>query len=135
MDELFKNINDAEKNILLQSLEANIMNFKKNNIILSSIKDQNFICILVYGHLQIIKNDYNGNKTIIEDLYENDLFGTMISSITTNLECDFYTKEDRKILLIDFDDVINNKSSLPCFNQFLKNMLLIISNKILVPVI
>ena len=53
MDELFKNINDAEKNILLQSLEANIMNFKKNNIILSSIKEQNFICILVYGHLQI----------------------------------------------------------------------------------
>lgn len=131
MDELFKNISDAEKNILLQSLEANIMNFKKNNIILSSIKDQNFICILVYGHLQIIKNDYNGNKTIIEDLYENDLFGTMISSITTNLECDFYTKEDSKILLIDFDDVINNKSNLQCFNQFLKNMLLIISNKIL----
>lgn len=130
MDELFYNINDLQKLKLLKTLEANTMFFKKNNIILSSVKQENIICILVSGHLQIIKTDYNGNRIIIEDLKENSVFGSMTSSIS-NTEYDILTKEDSKIIVIDFNEIITyDETKSYYFNQFLKNLLKIMSHKI-----
>lgn len=130
MDELFYNIDTKQKHKLLKILEANTMTFKKNNLILSSVKQENIICILVTGHLQIIKTDYDGNRTIIEDLKENSVFGSMTSSIS-NTEYDILTKEDSQIIIIDFNEIINyNESNANYFNQFLKNLLKIMSQKI-----
>lgn len=130
MDELFYNIDTKQKHRLLRVLEANTLVYKKNNIILSSVKQDNVICILVSGHLQIIKTDYDGNRTIIEDLEENSVFGSMTSSIS-NSEYDILTKEDSKIIVIDFDEVINyDETKNHYFNQFLKNLLQIMSKKI-----
>lgn len=130
MDELFYNIDNKQKAKLLKLLEATTSTFKKNNIIMSSVKQDNIICILISGHLQIIKTDYNGNRTIIEDLKENSIFGTITSSIS-NHEYDILTKEDSKIIIIDFNEIITyNESNTYYFNQFLKNLLSIMSNKI-----
>lgn len=130
MDDLFKLIDNKQKQKLLKLLEANTSIFKKNNIILSSVKQDNIICVLIYGHIQIIKTDYNGNRTIIEDLKENSVFGTITSSIANN-EYDIITKEDSKIIIIDFNEIINyNESNTIYFNQFLKNLLSIMSEKI-----
>lgn len=130
MDELFYNIDNRQKNKLIKVLEANTYIFKKNNMILSSVKQDNIICVLVYGHLQIIKTDYNGNRTIIEDLKDNSVFGSITSSIANN-EYDILTKEDTKIIVIDFNEIITyDESNTSYFNQFLKNLLTIMSNKI-----
>lgn len=130
MNNLFENIDNRYKARLLKELEANTFLFKKNNIILSSVKQDNIICILVTGHLQIIKTDYNGNRIIIEDLKENSVFGSITSSIA-NSEYDILTKEDSKIIVIDFNEIINyDEYKTIYFNQFLKNLLLIMSDKI-----
>ncbi len=130
MNELFYNIDNKQKLKLLKELEANTFFFKKNNIILSSVKQENIICILITGHLQIIKTDYNGNRTIIEDLKGNSIFGSITSSIA-NSEYDILTKEDSKIIVIDFNEIINYEETKSYyFNQFLKNLLNIMSNKI-----
>ena len=130
MSDLFKGIDNKQKQKLLRFLEASTLISKKNNIILSSVKQDNIICVLVSGHLQIIKTDYNGNRTIIEDLKENSVFGSITSSISNN-EYDIITKEDSKIIIIDFNEIINyNESNTNYFNQFLKNLLSIMSDKI-----
>ena len=130
MDELFYNIDHNQRLKLLKILEANTMTFKKNNLILSSVKQENIICLLVTGHLQIIKTDYNGNRTIIEDLKENTVFGSMTLPISNN-EYDILTKEDSQIIIIDFNEIIDySESNTNYFNQFLKNLLKIISQKI-----
>ena len=106
------------------------MILKKNNLMLSSVKHENIICILITGHLQIVRTDYYGNRTIIEDLKENSIFGSMISSIS-NTEYDVLAKEDAQIVIIDFNEIINyNEVNTKYFNQFLKNLLKIISQKI-----
>ena len=130
MDELFYNIDNRQKLKLLKELEASTLTFKKNTIILSSIKQDNIICILVSGHIQIIKTDYNGNRIIIEDLKENSVFGSITSSIS-NSEYDILTKEDSKIIIIDFNEIITyDESKSYYFNQFLKNILKVMSEKI-----
>ena len=130
MDELFFNIDTLEKHRLLKILESHTMILKKNNLMLSSVKHENIICILITGHLQIVRTDYYGNRTIIEDLKENSIFGSMISSIS-NTEYDVLAKEDAQIVIIDFNEIINyNEVNTKYFNQFLKNLLKIISQKI-----
>lgn len=129
MVNLFNKIKPKEKEKILQYLEANSLFYKKNTTILNSVKYENIIGIVVEGHLQIIKTDYNGNNSIIEELFENDIFGFNFSSISNN-EQSIITKEDSKIIIMYFDEIINNDFNYPYYNQFLKNLLLIMSKKI-----
>lgn len=129
MNELFYNINSLEKDKILSYLEANTLSYKKNTTILSTQKKDNIIGIVVSGYLQVVKTNYSGNNIIIEDLEENAIFGTIMSSLS-NSEYSLITKEDSKIILIYFDSIINNSHTFKYFNQFLKNLLRIMSNKI-----
>ena len=130
MVNLFDNINEKNKEKLLKLLEADIFIFKKNTTILSTIKNENIIGIVVHGNIQIIQNDYNGNRIIIEKLSENSIFGTMFSSIS-NKEYDIVTKEDSKIIIIEYNRIIENTyNNYSFYHQFIQNLLQILSNKI-----
>lgn len=131
MNELFYNIDPKQKQKLLRSLEGNTYFYKGNHIILSNLKKDNIIGIIIEGHIQITKTDYNGNRIIIEDLKENSVFGTMTQSISYK-EYDIYCKSNSKIIIIDFDQIINyDESKSYYFTQFLKNLLKILSEKII----
>lgn len=129
MTNLFNNIDEKNKQKLLKSFEANTLTFKKDTTILSTLKNDNIIGIILEGCVQIIKTDYNGNRTIIEDLEENDVFGSSISYLKSN-EHDVITKEDTKLILIDYINILNPKETNLYYNTFLKNLLNILNEKI-----
>lgn len=129
MTNLFANITDKNKEKILRILEATSLNFKPNCQILTSVKLNNMIGVVLSGYMQIIRTDYNGNRTIIEELTENDVFGTTISSLTT--ECEIITKEETKIVIIDFNNILNDvENNLSYYKQFIKNLLEIYTDKI-----
>lgn len=128
--DLFYNITDREKDRLLKLIEANTFTFKKDKIILSTISQENIIGIVISGIIQIVRNEYNGDRIIIEELGENSIFGSKISSIN-NSEYDIITKEDTKIIIMEYNRILSfNEFNYKFYNQFIKNLLLIISNKI-----
>lgn len=129
MNDLFNNILNEHRDKILKSLEGNTLHFKKNNTILSNIKQENIIGIILEGYVQIVKTDYNGNRTIIEDLYDNDIFSSKLSNISNN-EYSIVTKEDTKLIILYFNEILNNELNTSYYNQFLKNLLHIMSNKI-----
>lgn len=129
MTNLFNNIDEKNKQKLLKSFEANTLTFKKDTTILSTLKNDNIIGIILEGCVQIIKTDYNGNRTIIEDLEENNIFGSSISYLKSN-EHDVITKEDTKLILIDYINILNPKENNLYYNTFLKNLLNILNEKI-----
>lgn len=130
MINLFDKINEKNKEKLLKLLEANTFTVKKETSILKTYKQDNIIGIVVSGYIQIIRNDYNGNRSIIEELEENSIFGSMFSSIS-NRECDVYTKEDSKIIIIDYKNIIDTaNTNYSFYNQFIQNLLKIFSEKI-----
>lgn len=130
MASIFDKISVKNKIKLLRLLEANTISYKKDEHILSTMKNDNSIGIIVSGNAQIIRTDHNGIRTIIEDLEEEDIFGTVISSLK-NSEYEIVTREDTTIILIDFVHIINyTDNSKAYYNQFIKNLLLIVTTKI-----
>lgn len=131
MVNLFHNISEKNQEKLLRLLEANTFTFKKDMTILSTIGNENIIGIVVSGYIQIIQNDYNGNRTIIEELEENSIFGSMLSGIS-NSEYDIVTKEDSKIIILEYDRIIDGvKNNYSFYTQFIQNLLQLMSDKII----
>lgn len=127
--DLFENISEKNKQKILRLIEANTAVYKKDQTILSTLKNDNIIGIVLYGYLQIIKIDYNGNVTIIEKLEDNSIFGSMFSNIS-NQEYQLITKEETKIIIIEYDQILLQANNSPYYYQFIQNLLKLISTKI-----
>ncbi len=129
MINLFQNISPKNREKLLYTLESSRLTFPKNQLILANITRGNIIGILISGMMQIIKTDYNGNRTIIEELEENDVFGTHITPLSS-MDYDILTKEECIVYIVDYDEILNLDLSKDYYNQFIKNLLEITIEKI-----
>jgi len=130
MKTLFDKMTEKDKQKLLKHLEASTLKFKPNSVISSMIREDNIIGIITKGYIQIIKTDYNGNRIIIDELEENDIFGTLLFSLKKN-EYNVLAKEETEIIIIDYDQILSNEpTNKEYYNQFLKNLLTIIMRKI-----
>ena len=124
MINIFNKISVNNQKKLLKLLEANTLFFKKDSTVLSHVKG-NIIGVILEGYAQIIRTDYNGNTTIIEELEEGNIFGSTISSLN-RIEYDIVTKEDTKIIFFDYDLILNfQNNNYSYYNQFIKNILTI----------
>ena len=122
MVSIFNKISVNNQKKLLKLLEANTIFFKKDSVLSSMIKG-NIIGVVIEGYAQIIRTDYNGNRTIIEELVEGSVFGSFISSLNNN-EYNVLTKEDTKIIFFDYEFIINfENNGYSYYNQFIKNLL------------
>ena len=130
MANLFENI--SEKNILKlkRILSANTVKYKKNVNILSNVNQDNFIALVDSGSIQFIFNDYDGNKTIIEELNTGEMFGNLISNIASE-EITCITKEDTQITYIEFDEITNDEIIKNDFYIiFIKNLIRLLTEQL-----
>ncbi len=130
MNTPFASISETQKNKLFKLLESHIFTFNKNQEILPTIKNENIVCILLEGHAHIVNIDYNGYETLVEDLFENSVFGSSISDIDSN-ECQIRAIEYSKILVIDYNKLIDvSHINHNYYNIFINNLFNIIHYKI-----
>ncbi len=125
------NIKEFTKQLQNSCTKIQIKKVEKNNTITTYIKNRNQIYILASGKADLIKYDVNGNKTIIETLNENDIFGEVFFPITSNNELFVVAKENCEVISFTFDDIIKKCSRTCKFHETLKTSLLnLIINKI-----
>lgn len=126
---LFSNISEKNKEKLLKLIEANTVRYHKDINVLSGEKLKNYIAIIESGCLQMVVTDYNGNNIIMEELKENDVFGSMITNHSD--EYSIITKEDTVITYIDYDEISNSEIVKTDFYIiFMKNLLTLLTNQL-----
>ena len=124
----FENISKKNINKLLDLLYADVINVEKNSAVSKSIIDNNSIGIIVEGYLQILRTNYNGNTIIIDELVENNVFGSSLSYVQSN-EYEIIAKEDSKIIIMDENLLLNfSEPNKQYYNQFIKNMFQILGD-------
>ena len=129
MISLFKDITPNNKGKLLKLLETSNFTYQKGVNIAYLFKDKESIGLVLSGSLDIIRIDYNGTRTIIETIYEEEILGTSLTSLLSN-DYEIITREDTKILWLDYNIILGiNDIKYTYYNQFIKNLLMIALEK------
>lgn len=129
MISLFKDITPNNKGKLLKLLETSNFTYQKGVNIAYLFKDKESIGLVLSGSLNIIRIDYNGTRTIIETIYEEEILGTSLTSLLSN-DYEIITREDTKILWLDYNIILGiNDIKYTYYNQFIKNLLMIALEK------
>lgn len=130
MTNLFENINEQNIKKIKRFLRATTITYPKNVNILSNVNQDDFIAIIDNGSIQFISTDYNGNKSIIEDITEGGMFGS-ITSLINNEEISCITKEATQITYIEYNSITNDEIiKSDSYILFIKNLIKILSEQV-----
>ena len=79
--------------------------FFKGETITTYLEKRNQLCILLKGEADLIRYDFNGNKTIIGQFSENDIFGEALYPANTNNELFVLAKTNCDVLFFSYDNL------------------------------
>lgn len=128
---LFHDIKKEDLKIMFSCLGAYTKTYKKNEIIYLENHDIRFIGIILSGRVNMIKEDSNGNNSILVYLKIGDLFGeTFACSNLTISKVSFVSTNKCKILFIPFHKVLYTcKMTCTFHHRLIENMIEYISTK------
>ena len=130
MNDLFFNIPESDKKTLLLNLRAIKSQFP-SGVTVFNAENNNTIGIIDSGFVQIIRNDYNGDRILVEELSKNQIFVTRISSITSH-DYEVVSVSPCTITFIDFTEIYSDRiKKLPYYLQLQENLIRIMSDIIL----
>ncbi len=130
MQNAFHNISSNNKKKLLTLLESKEEHFTKGSSILANYTNENIVGIIEEGLIQVIKISNNGTTNIIQELSSKEVFTTNVNTFFN--DADIIALEDSKIIIIDYDYIVENlDNNKEYFNQFIKNLFVIMNERIL----
>lgn len=128
---LFKNIKENDIIPMLSCLGTKINDYKKGQFIFSVGDKVDHIGILLKGNVHVIKENFEGERTIIAALTTGDYFAEAlccagIKESPVSVE----VISDTKIILLPFNRILNTCSSSCLFHtKLIENMLYVIAQK------
>ena len=122
---LFSGISPKETEKLLRNLNAKKMIFKKDRTIATNLVHINMIGIIIEGTANIERYDYNGNRSIIEKLEKNAVFGEIFSRLGNDVSV--IATSDCIVLFIEYDDFLKNLKNA----NLIQNTFQMLSSKII----
>ena len=130
VNSIFEGIEVSDISKMLKCFEARKMTFKKDRTIISNILNAKMIGIVLSGSANMVRYDYNGNRSIIEKLETNSVFGEVFSRLESGMSV--VATSDCEILFIEYDHLIKRcKKGCSYHNVLTNNMLKLLSKKVL----
>ncbi len=128
---LFAGVNDEDVSAMLGCLQAREKHFKKGEYVLRQGDKINDITVLVEGNLHVQKDDYWGNRSIINSIETGEIFGeAYVGPNGGPLLNDVVAVEDSTVLFFDVFRIINVCSAACKFHSMVvQNLFLAISEK------
>lgn len=106
--------------------------FIRGETVTTYLEKRNQMCILISGEADLIRYDYNGNKTIIGHFTANDIFGEAFYPTNTNNELFVTAKENCTVLFFIYTDIIKKcKSNCTFHNELSSNIQFLVMNQII----
>ncbi len=128
---IFEGIDESQFESLLGCLGAKIQEYNKNEIIFLAESKVTSVGIILSGSAQIVKEDIMGNRTIMSELSEGDMFGEAFACANVGkIPVTVLTTTGCKVLFIQINRIVTTCSSVCSFHTTLiKNMLQLIAQK------
>ncbi|MGN0551528.1 MAG: Crp/Fnr family transcriptional regulator [Acutalibacteraceae bacterium] len=128
---LFNNI--EEENIIkfLNDIKARSKRYSKGSYVITAGDRVQNIGVVLSGEVQILKDDYWGNRSIVGRSEPSEMFGEAFClSNLCEYPIDVMTTEDTEVLLINCKQLLAACDSRGvCYNTIIRNMLRIIAER------
>ncbi len=128
---LFDGITAEDRVAVLDCIGYHVRSYRKGDVVALESENMNHIGVILSGTVDMIKEDYWGNKTMLLRLRENEIFGeTFACGDDSRSLVTFLVSEDAKILFMPFCRVMRSCSMACQFHhQLMENMVRIIARK------
>lgn len=127
---LFEGI-DENLEAMLDCLGSEEKKYAKGEFILLTGQPVTSVGVVLCGEVQVIQEDYYGNRSILTELKPSHIFGEAFASAgITESPVTVLAKSDCKILFLGIDRIINTcPNSCTFHNQLIENLLKILARK------
>ena len=126
---IYKNIEEKNLKKLLSTLQSNTNIYNPNQTIAYSLGNRNLVGIIEEGKANLVRFDYNGERTIVEELSKNDIFSDMFYS-STNSELNVIATAKCKVTFIEYDELLKKAQTSSNAMILLKNLISLITRKL-----
>ncbi len=130
---LFKGIADDNLTEMLRCLLATNSFYQKDSFVVLCGEKITKIGIVLSGKLAVLKDDVNGNRNIIAEISQGEMFGeAFASALEVRSSVSVQATQESEVLLLNFRRIITTCPSACAFHtKLIENMLAILANKIL----
>ena len=98
---IFEGIEEEDIKKMLKCFDAKTRTFKKDRTIVTNIINIKMIGIILEGTANVERYDYNGNRSIIEKLEKNSVFGEVFSRLGSDISV--IATSDCEVLFIEYE--------------------------------
>lgn len=130
MEQLFSGIEGAERESLMECLQAVSRRYKKGDIVLAA-GDKPAVGLVREGAVQVIAEDPMGNRTIIGRMDAGDMFGEAFACAgAEKMPFSVEAAADCEILLIDVARiVVTCPAACPFHTRLIENLMAVLARK------
>ena len=122
-------VNEEDIKKMLKCFDAKTRTFKKDRTIVTNIINIKMIGIILEGTANVERYDYNGNRSIIEKLEKNSVFGEVFSRLGSDISV--IATSDCEVLFIEYEHLIKRCKKGCIYHSILtNNVLQLLSKKI-----
>ena len=128
---LFEGISRYNCQRMINCFHATEKSFEKNTKIAEMNECNQNVGIVLSGEVQIIKYDFDGNKTILERLKKNDIFGNLFNFQNfTDDPIEVISETDSIVLIIAYSELTKRcQEACECHSKVVENLLKLMSQK------
>lgn len=129
---MFNNICENDINKILTCFGASEKSYSKGEIIILAGTAAENIGLITKGSIHLIREDYDGNRTIVAKLTEGEIFAEAFAFAYSvkALPVTVYAETDCSVMFLNCRKITDAcPVSCPCHIKFIENMLSLISEK------
>ena len=128
---LFQNVSEKDCQKMLSCMKAKKRGFYAGEEIYSFDTPRKIVGILLNGQAAVIRYEYNGARSILENLSPKSIFGEHLSFTPNDDSCiAVVCQVDCQVLFIDYQNLTRTcQHACACHTQLIRNLLQLLSDK------
>ena len=128
---LFQDICEKDCQRMLSCMKAQKRSFFAGEEIYSFDTPRKIVGILLNGQASVIRYEYNGTRSILENLSPKGIFGEHLSFVPSDDSCiAVVCQTDCQVLFIDYQSLTRTcQNACACHTQLIRNLLQLLSDK------
>lgn len=128
---LFRGVDEYDCRRMVECFAPEIRKYKAGSLIMDYSEINSRIGVVLSGRAVVVKYDFNGNRTIVEALQEQNIFGEFFIFTGLSRNCmEVVSETDCEVMFFKYTEITKRcENACRCHSQVVENLLMLMSEK------